>query len=206
MGKMLAEKSDKDIILSELTKTMTRLKNKGINVEGTYFGINDKIRNLKLSEPIDIRTKLEELKLQNKSSSEEENLEEEKEEIPEGHVIWKPEDDFIKVYPEELNRISFKLSGAETLTLLKLLPFIDYQSGMLKKDKKPLITKDVIALTGFSKVTVIGIMEKLVDERILSKNRVGRTFEFFVNPYIFFKGKYINHTLIDMFKDYKKAK
>jgi len=198
-------KSDKDKILTEFSKTGTRLKNQGVDMSGVHFGINEKIRNPKPPKPIDIREKLEEFKKSERREVENQK-EETDEKIPEGHVVWKPEDDFIKLYPEALNRISFKLSGAEAMTLIRLISYIDYQSGMLKKDKKPLIAKDIIEITKFSKVTVIGIMEKLVDERILSKTRVGRTFEFFVNPYIFFKGRYINNTLLDMFKDYKNKK
>lgn len=185
-------KTDKDIILSEFSKTATRLQNKGCDMNGTFFGVNDRIREprTKKIEPIINPV----------------NIEDTKEEPPQDHIVWKPENEFIKVYPDELNRIAFRLSGAETLTLIRLITFIDYESGMLKKDKKPLITKDIIELTGFSKVTVIAIMEKLVSERLLSKNRVGRTAQFLANPYIFFKGKYINKTLIDMFKDYRKIK
>jgi hypothetical protein len=181
----MKNKADKDVILTELKKTTTRLKNQGVDLNGTYFGVNDKVRsmgNLALGD--------EDIK--------------EDPEVPEGNVVWTPEEDFIKIYPDALNKISFRLSGSETLTLFKLIPYINYQSGMLVREKRPLISKDIIELTGFSKVTVIAIVEKLVEERILAKTRVGRTFEFFVNPYIFFKGKYINHTLLDMFKDYKK--
>jgi hypothetical protein len=185
--------SDKDVILSEFSKTATRLKNKGTDLDGLHFGINDKIRNPRVT---DIRSKI----------NDSDYSEDDSETIPEGHTIWKPEDDFIKLYPDALNKISFRLSGAEAMTLIRLVPFIDYQSGMLKKEKKPLITKNIIDITKFSKVTVINIMAKLVEEKILSRNQVGRTFQFYANPYIFFKGKYINHTLLDMFKDYKKVK
>lgn len=196
--------SDKDKILTEYSKTGTRLRNQGVDMTGVYFGVNDKIRNSSASSRR--KTKFEvinsSVQTENKELPEDEN----EESIPEGHIVWKPESDFIKVYPDALNKISFKLTGAETLTLIRLIPFIDYQSGMLKKDKKPLITKDIVELTKFSKVTVINIMAKLVEEKILSRNQVGRTFEFFANPYIFFKGKYINNTLLDMFKDYRKIK
>jgi hypothetical protein len=178
-------KADKDIILTEMKKTTTRLQKSGVDLTGTYFGINDKIRSMG------------NLAIDDESAKEDP-------ETPEGNVVWTPEEDFIKIYPDALNKISFRLSGSETLTLFKLIPYINYQSGMLVKDKCPLISKDIIELTGFSKVTIIAIVERLVEERILAKTRVGRTFEFFVNPYIFFKGKYINHTLLDMFKDYKK--
>jgi hypothetical protein len=186
------KKSDKDVVLTELSKTVTRLENRGCNITGLYYGINDKIRKGSHGKNNDER--------QNGYESEQD------ESVPEGHSIWQPESDFVKLYPDALNRISFRLSGAEAMTLMRLVPFIDYESGMLKHDKRPLIMKDIIEMTGYSKVTVIGIMDKLVSERILAKTRVGRTFEFFVNPYIFFKGKYINNTLIDMFKDYGRLK
>jgi hypothetical protein len=182
----MKNKADKDIILIEMKKTTTRLRNQGVDLKGTYFGINDKIR------------EMGNLALDNDESADE-NCD-----VPEGNTVWTPEEDFIKIYPDALNKISFRLSGSETLTLFKLIPHINYQSGMLMREKRPLISKDIIELTGFSKVTVISIVERLVEERILAKTRVGRTYEFFVNPYIFFKGKYINHTLLDMFKDYKK--
>ena len=195
--------SDKDKILTEYSKTGTRLRSQGVDMSGVYFGINDKLR---AGEEKSKRQSKFEVINTSSQNYHEESEDEDVETTPEGHFLWKPENDFIKVYPEALNRISFRLTGAETLTLIRLIPFIDYQSGMLKKDKKPLITKDIVELTKFSKVTVINIMAKLVEEKILSRNQVGRTFEFFANPYIFFKGKYINNTLLDMFKDYKKIK
>jgi hypothetical protein len=126
--------SDKDEILSEFSKTATRLKNKGKDLTGLHFGINEKIRNPKIK---NIRDQLGE-----KNSTENNSVQ-----IPEGHIIWNPENDFIKLYPDALNRISFRLSGSEAMTLIRLISFIDYQSGMLKKDKKPLITKDIIEMT-----------------------------------------------------------
>jgi hypothetical protein len=196
--------SEEDVILRELKKVATRLLNQGYNMNGVGFGINKKQR--EEGKLLDFRQK-ETQNIETQEDDEGDNSAAPKESIPEGHVIWKPEDDFIKLYPGALNKISLKLTGAETLTLLKLLPCIDYQSGMLKKGKDdPLITKDIIALTGFSKVTVISIMAKLVSERVLARNEVGRTVGYFINPFIFFKGRYINHTLIEMFIDHKKQK
>lgn len=184
----MGNKSDKDKILTELKKTTTRLQNQGCDLTGTYFGVNDKIRSMG------------NLALNDESQN---DLDED----IEGNVLWKPEDEFIKIFPDELNRIAFNLTGAETLTLIRLLGYIDFESGMLKKlDKTPLINSDIIKITSFSKVTVIDIMENLVLKRIFSRNKVGRTYQYFANPYIFFKGKYINKTLIDMFKDYRKPK
>lgn len=185
----MKNKSDKDTILTEFAKTATRLKNNGINMAGTYYGVNDMIHSRG-----------------NLALANEEELEKDPN-VPEDSILWKPENEFIKIFPDELNRIAFNLTGAETLTLIRLLGYIDFESGMLKKpDKTPLINTDIIKITGFSKVTVIDIMENLVLKRIFSRNKVGRTYQYFANPYIFFKGKYINKTLIDMFKDYRKTK
>jgi hypothetical protein len=184
----MKNKSDKDTILTEIKKTTTRLQNKGVDLTGTYFGVNEKVRSMG-----NLAVQPGEL--------------EQESYVPEGNILWKPEDEFIKIFPDELNKIAFNLTGAETLTLIRLLGFIDYESGMLKKpDKSPLLTTDIIKITGFSKVTVIDIMENMVLKRIYSRNKVGRTYQYFANPYIFFKGKYINKTLIDMFKDYRKPK
>lgn len=184
----MKNQSDKDVILTELKKTITRLKNQGLDLGGTYFGVNDKVRNIG-----NLAVDVEEPEGDTETA--------------EGNILWKPEDEFIKIFPDELNKIAFNLTGAETLTLIRLLGFIDYESGMLKKpDKSPLITTDIIKITGFSKVTVIDIMENMVLKRIYSRNKVGRTYQYFANPYIFFKGKYINKTLIDMFKEYRKPK
>jgi hypothetical protein len=183
-GVFMTNQSDKDVSLIELKKTVTRLHNSGVNTDGIYFGINDNIR---------------------KSGKQELCEENEEEQESEGNVLWKPEDEFIKIFPDELNRIAFNLTGAETLTLMRLLCYIDFISGMLKKqDKTPLANADIISITGFSKVTVIEIMDNLVIKRVLSRNKVGRAYQYFANPYIFFKGRYINPTLIAMFKDYKK--
>ncbi len=174
----MSGKTDKDIVLVEIHKTASRLNKKGVNTKGLYYGMNEKIR---------------------KPQEEVENDSQE-----ESNVLWKPEDEFIKIFPYELNKIAFNLAGTETLTLIRLISFIDYESGMLKLDKRPLLTKDIIQITKFSKVTVIDIMEKLVTKKIFSRNKVGRTYQYFANPYIFFKGRYINNTLLEMFKDYKK--
>lgn len=179
----MRDKSDKDIVLIELHKTASRLAQNGVDTKGLYYGINERVRKSRCPEQY------------------EDQPDEDK-----SNVIWKPEDEFVKIFPDELNKIAFGLTGAETLTLIRLISYIDYESGMLKIDKRPLLTKDIIEVTRFSKVTISDIMNSLVLKRILARNKVGRTYQYFANPYIFFKGKFINKTLLEMFKDYKKEK
>ena len=69
-------------------------------------------------------------------------------------------------------------------------------------NKRPLDNVDIKNMIKKSEQTVTLIMEKLINKRILSRNKVGRSYQYFANPYIFFKGKFINKTLIAMFKKY----
>lgn len=159
--------SDKDVILPELQKTITRLQNRGVNVTGTFFGVK------------------------------EDDTEEK----------WIPEDNFVKVFPQELLNISKRLSGLEMGVLLYLVPFISYQTGMLTMGRtsgiRPINQTDITGLTQLSNKTVSDIMEGLVKKRILSRNKVGRSYQYFANPYVFFKGQYINKTLKAMFETYR---
>jgi hypothetical protein len=124
---------------------------------------------------------------------------------------WEPEHEFIKVYPEGLEQIADILTGTEMLILVRLIPYISYHTGMLIikdsfGDKRPIIQEDIMQITGYKKNAVVDTMDKLVRNKIMSRNKVGCTYQYFVNPYIFFKGKYINKTLKAMFKNYKTRK
>ena len=124
---------------------------------------------------------------------------------------WNPESNFIKVFPEALNDIASQLTGTEMLVVVHMMPYISYQTGMLTKtgnndDRYPIIQSDIEDITGLSKKATIVNMESLVSKRVYSRNRIGKSYQYFANPYIFFKGKYINKTLKAMFKNYKKQR
>lgn len=135
------------------------------------------------------------------------------------HEVWKPKENFVKVYDSGIDSIldnisdkdACKLSGMDCKLLLKLIRYISYESGMLtktgKNDSRYAITnEDIIKMTGIRKQTVIGSMNNLVELSILSKNKYGRQYQYYANPYIFFRGKYINKMLKDMFKKYASIK
>lgn len=175
-----AARGGKDVILKELSKTITRLSNSGIDVEGLYYGVKD----------IDIH---------------------EEGECPEGEKIpWREKDEFIKVFPKEIAEIAPMLSGTEIIIVMVLMNCMSYSDGLLKKGGKgrPVTMEYIEKVTGYSHKTVIKSMANLVSKRIYFYGRTGRKetdpYQFYVNPYIFFKGKYINPTLVSMFKDYKK--
>jgi hypothetical protein len=178
-------KSDKDIILQEMAKTAARLKNNGLDITGLKFGIDKKIR---------------------------EGTQEDLDKIEEGKEVWRKDDEFIKVFPKEIAEIAPLLSGAEIVIVMLLFNCMSYSDGLLRKggrpDGKPITMDYVEKLTGYTKKTVIKAMGNLVRKRVYFYGRTGRKetdpYQFYANPYIFFKGKYINPTLISMFKDYNK--
>lgn len=160
--------ADKDVILQEFSKTSNRLKSRGVDVSGSFFGYNEPHYN---DNP--------------------------------GKVLWQPDERFVKVFPDEIAKAATNLSGTETIIMLLLMRHISYESGMLTKGGGyPLAQNDIVTLTGYNKKTVIYAMDKLVKKKMFARNKVGNLYQYFANPYIFFRGKYINKTLIDMFKTY----
>jgi len=177
MGMDDDKKGGKDVILQELSKTITRLQNGGVNVEGLYYGIKD----------------------------------DGMEDADNGNFPWRPKDEFIKVFPREIAEIAPFLSGTEIVIVMLLMNCMSYSDGLLRKGGKgkPVTMEYIERLTGYSRKTVVKAMANLVKKRVYFYGRTGRKetdpYQFYVNPYIFFKGKYINPTLVSMFKDYKNA-
>jgi len=182
------DKSDKDLILQEMAKTATRLKNSGIDITGLKFGVNEKIRT------------------GGDSPSGNDG------EIDENKEVWRADDEFVKVFPKEIAEISLQLSGTELAIVILLMNCMSYSDGLLKKGGRangsPVTMEYIEKITGYSRKTVIKSMGNLVRKRVYFYGRTGRKetdpYKFYANPYIFFKGKYINPTLVSMFKDYNK--
>jgi hypothetical protein len=172
------KKGNKDVILQELSKTITRLENSGIDVEGLYYGIKD---------------------FDKGTHDDGDN----------GNFPWRAKDEFIKVFPKEIAEIAPSLSGTEIIIVMLLMNCMSYADGLLRKGGKgkPVTMEYIERLTGYSRKTVIKSMANLVRKKVYFYGRTGRKetdpYQFYVNPYIFFKGKYINPTLVSMFKDYK---
>lgn len=124
---------------------------------------------------------------------------------------WKTHFTFVKVFPKELKKFKSKLTSTDLFIIIDLLPHISYKSGMLtvsgKNDVRcPLLTKHISEITGFSKRAVLLSLGHMVELKLISRNKTGKGYQYFVNPHVFFKGAKINDTLIAMFKDYEPLK
>lgn len=121
------------------------------------------------------------------------------------HTIpWKTKDQFVKLYVDNLRSVVSELTGSETMVMMFMVSYIDYYSNMLRdEDDFPISNKDITRLTGFTERHVNELMDSLVAKRIFARNRVGRSYQYFANPFVFTKGNRINATLYAMFKNYK---
>lgn len=94
-------------------------------------------------------------------------------------------------------------SGALSIAV-QLQTYIMYTSNLVAYDiNNPITNSDIEKITGYSKRTVIACMDELVTNKVFARTKVGKSYLYYANPYIFCKGKRVNKTLISMFKNYK---
>lgn len=181
----------RSILMTEVAKTVTRCKNKGINPEGFRFGF--------INAP-NLPTSPSKYKKNNPEEQSSDQVEK---------IKWNENEPYIKMFKKQFSSLAFELSASELIIALALTEYISYETGLIKKPSgAPITMQDIEEITGFSKKTVIKSMQKLVSKKILFRGRTGNSendpYQFYANPHIFFRGRYINPTLIAMFKDYKK--
>ena len=117
--------------------------------------------------------------------------------------VWEVES-YTAVNNKELRLALEELNSAEKTFLFSVIPYIGYEDGLVKKRNGDNINnKDLIEITGLSKPTLIKTIKSLIDKKILYKHEVGRQNQYFINPWIFGRGKRIKIDLKRMFKDYK---
>jgi predicted transcriptional regulator len=186
---------NKSALMVEVSKTVTRCKNKGIDPTGFRFGFKD-IPNAAL--------KTEENKTEPETPKDTTESEGEVEKLK-----WNENEPYVKMFRKQFASLALELSSSEFAITIILTEYISYETGLIKKHSgTPIDMQDIEELTGFSKKTVIKAMQKLLSKKIVFRGRTGNTendpYQFYANPHIFFRGRYINPTLIAMFKDYKK--
>lgn len=115
---------------------------------------------------------------------------------------------YTKAYHKVMFAVSNGLTGTELQMVYTLLPFLSYESGMLKhgNNGQPLTRSYISVYTGLSLKTVDRIMAGLKEKQVIGRNVVGREVQYFMNPWLFMRGKRINKTLHDMFKNSHWAK
>ena len=111
---------------------------------------------------------------------------------------------FYKGNVKEIQAIMKELNVYEKAFLYSIAPFVSYEDCCLKYDNgKELSFNTLSEISGISKGKLSGTIKKLIDKDILYKGKNSKNTQYFVNPWLFYKGNVINKTLKTMFKNYK---
>lgn len=115
-------------------------------------------------------------------------------------------EDFIKIYLKPMMLLSRDLSSPECTVLFYLLQYLDFTTGRLMESKVKTLQRSTVAQELMqSERNIDRIMNSLVAHEILLKGICGKNIFFFVNPFIFMRGKMVNKTLVSMFSRTKYA-
>ena len=102
---------------------------------------------------------------------------------------------------------SEKLTAAEYRVLLLMISNTNYKSGLITIGNNHNITSDWITkILDISKKTTASCIKTLVDKGIIATTTTNYKTKYFFNPYIQYKGRWINKTLYEMFKNTKWSK
>ena len=114
---------------------------------------------------------------------------------------------YFKVFQRPMFELSGALTGAEMQMVFYLAQYIGYDSGILfMPGGRPLSRQFISGETGLSVKTIDKILQGLHKKQVIGKHNNGREVHFTVNPFLFMRGKRINRTLYELFKNSRWAK
>lgn len=119
-----------------------------------------------------------------------------------GTMSWKV--DFIKSNSRELRLLTKELSHMQKSLLFSILPYVRYESCMITHfNGKDINLSGLSEVSGISNKSIKKITGELIAMDILYKGKNSRNNQYFINPWLIYKGTRINKTLKSMFKNYK---
>lgn len=111
---------------------------------------------------------------------------------------------FYKANTSEMQLLMNDLSQSEKAFLFSIVPYISYDDSHLQYGNgNDIGTEDLIKITGMSRSAVYQIIDSLNQKDVIYKGKNSRSRQFFINPWLFYKGNKINKVLKTMFKNYK---
>lgn len=117
-------------------------------------------------------------------------------------VVLNVNREFTKVY-SDFARVAEYLTGASVVIMCRLSDFIVFNSNLIAFDNgSPLNHANICDITGYSELTVKKSMAELVEHKVLARCKVGKTYRYFANPFVFCRGTKFNKTLVAMFTGY----
>ncbi len=111
---------------------------------------------------------------------------------------------FYKGNVKEARKIMKELDVYEKAFLFSIAPYVGYEDCCLKYDNGIELKFDALVdISGISKGKLSSVINGLVEKDILYKGKNSNSTQYFVNPWLFCKGKRINKVLKTMFKNYQ---
>ena len=101
---------------------------------------------------------------------------------------------------KELSKM--KITGSEYQIMFLMMANTNYKSGLITKGNNHNIDENWIAeQLNINIITVERCIKKFNDKGIIYKGEISFKIQYFFNPYIQYKGSWINKTLYEMFKN-----
>ncbi|WIF94466.1 hypothetical protein [Caminicella sporogenes] len=119
---------------------------------------------------------------------------------------FEPEKHFTKSFKNKIDEIKkeFGLTLTEMGIIYTLSFYINYEDNLLcHSNGNPLCKKDLQEILDLAHNAVDKYMNFLVKKGVLAKVKVKRSVNYYMNPYIFYKGNRIDNTLLNMFNKAK---
>ena len=124
-------------------------------------------------------------------------------EIDEGKFVWRFDGFFIGNI-KEIEKILPSLDVYEKAFLYSMASYVGYEDCCLKYSNGKELDMDSMAdISGISKRKLQDVVQGLIKKNILYRGKNSKTYQYFVNPWIFCKGNTINRVLKTMFKNYR---
>lgn len=115
---------------------------------------------------------------------------------------FEPEKKFTKLYSGKLEEIEndLGLSSAEKHIIFTLSRYIGYEDNLLyHPNGNPIKKKDLEKILGYGHNAIDKHIKSLVEKGVLAKVIVKRSANYYMNPYIAYRGSGIDSTLLNMF-------
>jgi predicted HTH transcriptional regulator len=119
-----------------------------------------------------------------------------------------PDATYVKVFLKPLSQLAEISTGPEMLMVCYLLQYLSFESGILMHSNGRIVTRSHIAQEmQQSERQVDRTLDKLREKQVLKKV-IGakREVSIIMNPWLFMRGKRINRTLYEMFRNSDWAK
>jgi hypothetical protein len=105
----------------------------------------------------------------------------------------------------ELQALSEELDVFTFGVIAKLMCHLKYESNMLAyKNGKPITAEGMAKMLKISRAKTYSVISKLIDLDVICKVKNSRENQYYMNPFLAYRGKYVQKVLSDMFRNYKR--